>query len=111
MIRIVLSVGLMVCGLFVLGIATLGMFRFDDVLNKIHVAAKCDTMGAMLFLLGLAVWGGLGFAALKLALVILFLWLSNPVASHLVAKTEFHTAADLGERCEIIDLTEVCPWR
>ena len=103
MIVTILAFILMGCGLFILGIATLGIFRFDDVLNRIHVAAKCDTMGAVLFLSGLAVWVGFNLTALKLILIIVFLWLSNPVAAHLIARTEFRTNPDLNGMCEIID--------
>ena len=104
MIMTILPFILMGCGLFILGVATFGIFRFDDVLNRIHVAAKCDTVGAMFFLSGLAVLGGFGFVTLKLALIILFLWLTNPVALHLVARTELHTAPDIEDRCEFIDV-------
>ena len=100
---------LMGCGLFILGVATLGLFRFDDVLNRIHVAAKCDTLGAMFFLSGLAVLEGFfSFITLKLALIILFQWLTNPVAVHFVARAEFQTATDLEDRCEVIQCPN--PW-
>ena len=104
MVRTILSFVLMGCGLFILGVATFGIFRLDDVLNRIHVAAKCDTMGAIFFLSGLAVLEGFGFVTFKLMLIILFQWLTNPVAFHLVARTELHTAPDLKDRCEIIDV-------
>jgi len=103
MILTILSFILMGCGLFILGVATSGIFRFDDVLNRIHVAAKCDTMGAIFFLSGLAVLEGFTLITFKLALILLFQWLTNPVAIHLVARTEFHTAQDLGDRCETLD--------
>jgi len=103
MIRMIVTFVLIGSGLFILGIATLGVFRFDNVLNRIHVAAKCDTMGAVLFLSGLAVWAGLSLATLKLVLIIVFLWISNPVAAHLIARTEFQTNAALIEKCDTID--------
>ncbi|MEL7624910.1 MAG: monovalent cation/H(+) antiporter subunit G [Clostridiales bacterium] len=102
MIRTVLAALLMGAGLFVLAVATLGIFRFRYVLNRIHVAAKCDTLGAMLFLSGLAVLEGFSFAAFKLILIIIFLWFTNPVASHLVTRVEFQTAAELEHECEVI---------
>ena len=103
MIETILSTLLMGCGLFILGIATLGVFRFDYVLNRIHVAAKCDTLGAIFFLSGLAVWEGLSLTTLKLLLIITFLWITNPVAAHLVARTEFRTNPDLENMCEVIE--------
>ena len=103
MVITVISLILMTCGLFILGVATFGIFRFDDVFNRIHVAAKCDTLGAIFFLSGLAVLQGFSFITLKLVLIILFLWFTNPVSAHLVAKTEFQTASDINSRCETID--------
>lgn len=109
MIRLAISSVLILSGLFVLGIATLGIFRFDTVLNRIHVAAKCDTLGALLVLSGLIVLSGLGAFSLKLALVIAFLWLTNPVASHLVARAEVATNERIRETCDLLDIDDLDP--
>ena len=107
MIRLVIAAVLILGGLFVLGIATLGIFRFESVLNRIHVAAKCDTLGALLVLVGLTVLSGPVAFSLKLTLVIAFLWLANPVASHLVARAEVATNERIGETCDILDLDDI----
>ena len=107
MIRLVIAAVLILGGLFVLGIATLGIFRFESVLNRIHVAAKCDTLGAVLVLSGLVVLSGLNAFSLKLGLVVAFLWLANPVASHLVARAEVATNERIGETCDILDLDDI----
>ena len=107
MIRLAIAATLILCGLFVLGVATLGIFRFDTVLNRIHVAAKCDTLGAVLVLSGLVVLSGLNAFSLKLGLVVTFLWLANPVASHLVARAEVATNERIGETCDILDLDDI----
>ena len=104
MIRLAVSAVLILSGLFVLGVATLGIFRFASVLNRIHVAAKCDTLGALLVLSGLIVLAGPGAFAFKLTLVLLFLWLTNPVASHLVARAEVATNDRVRETCELLDI-------
>ena len=106
MIRILIASILILSGLFVLGMATLGIFRFSTMLNRIHVAAKCDTLGALLVLSGLIVISGLTVFSLKLLLVIAFLWLCNPVASHLVARAEVRTNHKLNEICDFIDSNE-----
>ncbi|MBR0152014.1 MAG: monovalent cation/H(+) antiporter subunit G [Synergistaceae bacterium] len=105
MIRVIIAGLLMLSGLFVLGIATLGIFRFSTMLNRIHVAAKCDTLGALLVLSGLIVLSGWSVFSLKMGLVIVFLWLCNPAASHLVARAEVKTNPDLSLICDFIDLT------
>jgi len=106
MIRTVLSLILMGSGLFILGIATVGIFRFKYVLNRIHVAAKCDTLGAIFFLSGLAVWSGWNLTSLKILLILAFLLITNPVASHLVARTEIRTNPELEDMCKVIELKQ-----
>ena len=106
MIRVIVAEVLMFAGLFVLSVATVGIFRFSTMLNRIHVAAKCDTLGALLMLSGLIVLSGWNVFSLKLGLVIVFLWLCNPAASHLVARAEVKTNPELERICDFVDLTE-----
>lgn len=106
MIRVIIAGVLILCGLAVLGIATIGIFRFSHMLNRIHIAAKCDTMGALLVLLGLMVLSGWTVFSLKLGLVIVFLWLCNPAASHLVARAEVKTNPEIETICDYVDLTK-----
>ena len=98
------SAFLILSGLFVLGVATAGIFRFSTMLNRIHAAAKCDTLGALLVLFGLVVMSGFTVFSLKMLLVILFLWLSNPVATHLVARAEVQTNQNLVDFCDMMEL-------
>jgi len=102
-IRFGIAVVLMLSGLFILGIATLGIFRFDYVLNRVHVAAKCDSLGALLALSSLMVMRGFSFTSLRLLLIIIFVWLANPVASHLVTRLEVLTNKKFTEKCEVIN--------
>lgn len=100
--RFLISASLICSGLFVLGIATFGIYRLDYVLNRVHVAAKCDTLGIMLVLAGLIVSGVSLFHGLKMLLVIAFMWLANPVANHLLVRLEVVSNENIGEECEVI---------
>lgn len=102
MLQVITAGILMLSGLFVLGVATVGIFRFSTMLNRIHVAAKCDTLGALMLLSGLIVLSGFTVFSLKLVLIIVFLWLSNPVSSHLVARAEVKTNPDLNKICDFM---------
>ncbi|MBS7527775.1 monovalent cation/H(+) antiporter subunit G [Fusibacter paucivorans] len=82
----VLSMILIGFGLFFFFVGTVGVLRFPDALTRAHGAAKCDTLGAVLSILGLILQAGFTVAALKLVLVILFLWTANPTATHVIAK-------------------------
>ena len=106
MIRVVIAGVLMLSGLFTFGIAVVGGFRFSHMLNRIHIAAKCDTMGALLVISGLIVLSGWNVFSLKLALAVVFLWLCNPAASHLVARAEVKTNPELELICDFVDKTK-----
>lgn len=97
---------LMLSGLLAMLITTIGIFRFKYVLNRIHVAAKCDTMGVLLILGGLMLFMGFSMATLKLLLLIVFLWIANPVASHLIAHLEVATNDDIEKECEVVYLDD-----
>lgn len=101
-IRFGVAAALMLTGLFILGVATFALFRLDYVLNRIHIAAKCDTLGTLLILLSLMIMSGFSFTSARLLLIIVFVWLSNPVAGHLVTRLEVLTNKDFTEKCEVI---------
>ncbi len=99
----VCSVLLMLMGVGIMIIGTIGVFKFRYVLNRMHAAAMNDTLGILFILLGLAIRVGLDLASLKLLLVIAFLWLASPVCSHLVSKLEVDTNENLEKECEIVN--------
>ena len=101
-IRFWVAAALMLMGLLTFITAIIGVFRMDYVLNRIHVAAKCDTMGILLTLLSLMIISGLNVSTLKLFLLIVFIWIVNPVASHLVAHLEAETNPDILAECEVV---------
>ena len=101
-VRFILAALLMVSGLVVLFGATLGLFRFNYVLNRVHAAAACDTFGLLLTFSSLILAFGWDTTSLKLLLIIIFLWLSGPVSTHLVAHLEVATNPRLDEVCEVM---------
>ena len=100
-IRFVLSAALIVAGLIVMCLGVIGVYRFKYVLNRMHAAAMNDTMGIGLVMLGLIVMSGFTFTSLKLLLVILMLWLSSPVSSHLIGRLEITTNEDISKHMEV----------
>ena len=86
--RFILTAGLLLGGLMILITAVMGVYKFDYVLNRMHAAAMGDTLGILFCLLGLAFSSSDIWIALKLLLIIIFLWFSSPVSSHLIARLE-----------------------
>jgi len=76
-------------GLFFLLVGTIGILRFPDIYTRAHSAAKCDTLGAILCLFALILYGGFSFSSLKILLTIVFLWITSPTATHLIAKAHY----------------------
>ena len=98
---------LTLCGLAVLITSVLGLFRFHYALNRIHAAALTDTLGILLMLLGLTLPTGLTITTGKMVLVILFLWLTSPVSSHLIAKLEVTMNPEIGREMAVRDAQAV----
>ncbi len=82
----VVVVVLVCSGVFFLLMGALGILRFPDFYTRMHAAGKCDTLGTLLVLTGLAVYGGLGLASVKILLIAFFVFLTSPTATHAMAR-------------------------
>ena len=100
-IRFVLGTLLLLMGLGIFLLQIFGVFKFKYVLNRMHAAAMGDTLGIGVSLTGLILLCGLNFTSLKMALIIVFLWLASPVSSHLIARLEVVTNEHLDNFCEL----------
>ena len=90
-IRFILGTFLLICGMLLFVVEIISVFKLDYVLNRMHAAATGDTFGIGLSIIGLVILNGWNFTSLKLLLVLVFLWFSSPVSSHLIAKLEVIT--------------------
>lgn len=100
-IRLFIGGALLLCGLGIFLVEVYGVFHFNYVLNRMHAAAMGDTLGISFSLVGLMIFSGLNFTTLKMALIVIFLWIASPVSSHLLAKVEFTTNENLEKHCKI----------
>ena len=77
----------LVCGgVFFLVTGAIGMIRFPDIYTRMHAAGKCDTLGSLLVLTGLACHEGFVLASAKLLIVALFILITSPTATHAIAR-------------------------
>ena len=100
-IRFLAGTGLLLTGLAIFLLQIFGVFKFKYVLNRMHAAAMGDTLGIGVSLTGLIVLCGLNFTSLKMAMIIVFLWLASPVASHLISRLEVVTDEHMENFCEL----------
>ena len=67
-------------------IAAIGLLRFSDVLSRMHATTKATSFGLLLIVIGVA-WHFMTFAALvKALLVIVFIYLTAPLAAHSISR-------------------------
>lgn len=78
---------LMIIGAVFLALGGFGVFRMPDVFNRIQAGTKATTLGAFTLILGV------GFAEpswfFKIALIIIFIAITNPVGSSTLARAAY----------------------
>ncbi|AKL96776.1 multisubunit sodium/proton antiporter, MrpG subunit [Clostridium aceticum] len=84
----IIMILLIIGGCFFLLVGTLGLIRMPDAFCRMHATTKSDTLGAGLILLALMIHEGLSLTAVKLVIVIGFIWVTSPTAAHIIAKAE-----------------------
>lgn len=104
-IRFLLTAVLVLAGLVFCCIGVYGVFKFQYAANRMHAAAIADTMGISLCMAGLAISAPDFFSALKILLVIVFWWLSSPVASHMLCRLEITTDEQRGDYMTVHERT------
>jgi len=87
-IRFGLTAVLLLGGLFLLVTGVVGQYRFQYVLNRMHAASMGDSLGLMLIVCGLSISAPDGWVIAKFLMTALFLWLTSPTGSHLIARLE-----------------------
>ena len=100
-------------GLFLTFIGVFGFYKFKFILNRMHSAAIIDSLGLFFIVLGLVIGHGfpvnegtLDLTSVKLCCVVLFLWLSSPVCSHIIAKLIYMTNSKTDSESEEVDIDD-----
>ena len=86
----VLSALCLLLGAFLIFSGGLGVLRFPDFFTRMHAAGVTETMAATLIVVGLMLHSGWGLPLFKLLLILLFVMITGPTASHALAKSALH---------------------
>ncbi len=108
MIEIIISLLLLLGAVFSL-ISTFGIIRFPDVYTRSHAATKSATLGVMSLLLGAFIYFIYAHqvASTKLLLGFIFVFVTSPVAGHMIARAAHLTGVPLWEKSVRDDLKAV----
>ena len=97
---------LLAAGVFFFIVGVAGLIRLPDVFCRLHATTKCDTLGSGLILLGLALYEGYSVASFKLLLLIVLLWVTNPTASHVIARAAYRNKDEVASGTFVMDKCE-----
>lgn len=86
----VLSGICLLVGGFLLFSGALGLLRFPDFYTRMHAAGVTETLASGFILLGLMLLAGWGLVLAKLIMILLFILITSPTASHALAKSAQH---------------------
>ena len=73
-------------GVLFLLLGAIGIVRFPDCYTRMHAAGKCDTLGALLVVSGLAFYHGVSLESAKILFIAVFIFLTSPTATHAIAR-------------------------
>ena len=77
-----ISIIFIVTGLFFLIVAAVGVIRLPDVFSRSHAVSLTDSLGALLMLVGIALYEELGINTFKILVVLVLIYILNPVIAH-----------------------------
>lgn len=83
--ELIIAVLILMGSLFML-IASIGLLRFADVYSRLHATTKSTSFGILLLILGVAFFFFETWVFVKGALIIVFIYLTAPLAAHSIAK-------------------------
>jgi multicomponent Na+:H+ antiporter subunit G len=89
LLRLSVVVFLLAGGLFFFLVGTIGLIRLPDVFSRMHATTKSDTLGAGLIILAAIVTLGFDWAIFKLLFILVFVWITNPTAAHIIGKAVY----------------------
>lgn len=96
-------------GSFLSLVTAFGLIRLPDVYTRNHAASKSATMGVMLVLLGTFLYFYLveDHFNSRLLLGIGFIFLTSPVAGHLISRAAYNSGVELSDKTVQDDLAKV----
>lgn len=96
-----LIAGLLILGGFMMFLAGLGLFRMPDIFTRMHASTKGASLGVAILLLGAAL-AFQDLAVITKALVtITFIFLTAPVAAHLLGRAAYSRNVPLWKKSVI----------
>jgi multicomponent Na+:H+ antiporter subunit G len=93
-----------ISGSLFLLLASIGLLRMPDVYNRMQAGTKATTFGTVMFLMGVTLANPTWFP--KIFILIIFILLTNPISSHILARAAHFVGVPLAKRSVTDQLAE-----
>lgn len=90
LVREIISSIFILLGTAFMLISTIGLIRFPDFYIRMSAITKGATLGVGLILSGMGIYFNEPDMFIKVLIIILFTFLTSPVAAHVIARTAVH---------------------
>ncbi|KON86502.1 cation:proton antiporter [Sporosarcina globispora] len=96
-------------GAFFILVAAFGVIRLPDVYTRNHAASKSATLGVLCVLLGTLLFFYFkdGYFNSRVVLGIIFIFLTSPIAGHLIGRAAYNSGVKLWDKSIRDDLKNV----
>jgi multicomponent Na+:H+ antiporter subunit G len=85
-------------GVFFMAVAAIGLLRLPHFYTRAHTVSKVETLGLGLVILDLVFHVGASLVSIKLVLILVFGYLANPVAAHLITRAAVRNGVQVWTR-------------
>jgi multicomponent Na+:H+ antiporter subunit G len=93
-------------GILLMVVAGIGLLRMPDLLTRMHASSKAGTLGAALVLLAVGAHFGNAAIWVRVVVVIVFLLLTAPIASHVIARAAYRSGVPLSDETVVDELAD-----
>ncbi len=100
----IIALGFMFIGAVFIFIAALGVVRLPDLFMRMHANTKSATLGVGFIMIGVAVYFADITVTTRALAVVLFLLITAPISSHLLARAAYFSGIPLWEQTLSDDL-------
>lgn len=106
-------------GAFFTLLAAIGLARLPDIYTRMQATTKASSLGIGWIMLAVAVHFGTFDVAVRALLLVAFVFLTQPIAAHIIARAAYMRGDPLWQGTVVDDLEhridvktqEVAPWR
>lgn len=98
-----LACALMMLGGVFLLVSCIGLLRLPDFYTRAHAVGKAETLGSVLVLTGLAVYHGADLVSVKILLILVIIFITNPTATHALTRSAYRSGVEIWQNEESVN--------